>query len=478
MSVRSRLSIEIAGRSIDSWASYSLASDMLTPSDAFSAVLSLLGTAAERAAILELIDRGQTEVKAYVYQTDDTSAPRVLQHTGLLDARNTGGDKHGGTTISIQCRDRAAHLVDSSADLTAIRNVGTNFLALVSALVSPWGIEVVADGTASRDIATGIALSLPPGAQSTTRAAWSQGAAGGADPSRPVVFTDDEETLARERAAGASRRRALASVRTLGNAAIDPSGAEGAVPSASEQNAILSARDRARALAALAQRRAAESVASNGQSATAIRAVALKEARPQAGESVWAFILRQARRFGLVPWFSPDGKLIIAAPNYGGPVVHRIVRRVVSDAREPNNVIHGTESNAIGNCFSDVTIYGRGLGNDVARAPIVGRASEPSIPFPRPHVIHDLTVRDTDEANRRAQRELMKSIHGRRTLEYVVSDHGNGRALYATDTIVEVLDEVLGITGEWYVVAREFLCDRSNGTTTKLKLVSKGAILL
>jgi prophage tail gpP-like protein len=267
-------------------------------------------------------------------------------------------------------------------------------------------------------------------------------------------------------------------VRVLGNAAIAEGSEGGAAPTAAEQNAIFSAQDRARALQTLAQRAAAETVASNGQSATAIRGISLQEARPQAGETVWNFILRQARRFGLVPWFSPDGKLIIAAPNYGGPVVHKIVRRVISDDREPNNVIKGSEKNDVGNCYSEVTVYGRGLGNDVARAPIVGRAVSPALPFYRPNVIHDLSVRDTDEANRRATRELMKAVHGRRTLEYVVRDHGNARALYATDTIVEVLDEVLGISGEWYVVSRDFICDRTSGTTTKLKLVSKGAILL
>jgi prophage tail gpP-like protein len=474
MSDRSRLSIDIGRSTIDKWSGYSLQSDMLIPSDVFTCSIPLLGTLEERRAILALVDRGVTEITAHIHMSDEPDAPRVLQYTGLLDARKAGGDKHSGTSLSISANDRAVHLVRSSCDLTAIRNVGTNFLRLVEDLVRPWGIQVVADGTASRDIATGLALALPPGVNRTTREAMSQGLPAGSDPSRATVTTDDEAALDQERAAAAGRRRALAQVRTLGAAAIAGDG----VATAAEQRAVVQAANRADALRSSAQRAASVSVASNGQSAVAIRTIALNEARPQAGEMIWNFILRQAKRFGLVPWFSPDGKLIISSPNYGGPVVHKLVRRIVSDPREPNNVISGVQSYQPGEMVSSVTVYGRGLGNDVARATIVGRVENPDCPFERPLVIHDLTIRDRDEAQRRAQREMMRATHGLRTLDYVVPYHGNARALYATDTVIEVLDESIDVAGEFYVVARTFSYNREAGSTTELKLVEKGSILL
>ncbi len=470
---RSRLSIDIGRHSIDRWISYSLQSDMLTPSDAFTCTLSLRGTAAERRAILDVVDQGITEIRASIYQSDAPDAARVLQHTGLLDTRKAGGDKHSGTALVITANDRAVHLVRSSCDLSAIRNSSTNFLSLVEALVRPWNIQVIADGTASRDISTGVALSLPPGVNRTTRAAQSQGLLGGSDPGRATVLTDDEALLDRERAAAAGRRRALAQVRSLGVSALSDGVATNA-----EQLAVGAAADRARALASSAQRAASVSVASNGQSAVAIRTIALREARPQAGESIWNYILRQAKRFGLVPWFSPDGKLVISSPNYGAPVAHKLVRRVTADAREPNNVISGYETFQAGEQLSEVTVYGRGLGNDTARAPVVGHVTNDACPYYRPLILHDLTIRDDDEAQRRAQREMMRSTHGRRTLDYVVRNHGNARALYAVDTVVEVLDEDIGVQGEFYVVARTFSSGREAGTTTELKLVEKGAILL
>lgn len=475
---RSRLSLDIGTKTIDKWSSYSLQSDMLVPSDAFSCTLPLTGTAAERREILRVCDAGITEMKAYISLTEAPDSPRVLQHTGLLDGRKSGGNKADATSLMITANDRAVHLVRSSCDLSAIRNVGTNFIRLVEDLVRPWGIQVVADGTASRDIGTGLALALPPGTNRTTRAALSQGMPAGSDPTRATVTTDDEAILDAERRAAASRRRALAQVRTLGSQAISDSGSGGATATRAEQEAVLAAGDRAAALTRSAQRAASEAVASNGQSAVAIRGISINEARPQPGEMIWNFILRQAKRFGLVPWFSPDGKLIIAAPNYGGPVVHKIVRRIVSDPREPNNVISGFESYQPGELVSDVTVYGVGLGNDVARARVVGRVTNESCPFYRPVVIHDLSIRDADEARRRAQREMMRATHGLKTLDYVVQGHGNARGLYATDTCVEILDEAIDVQGEFYVVARSFAGGRAGGSTTELKLVAKGAILL
>src|SRR5207253_1426485 len=42
----------------------------------------------------------------------------------------------------------------------------------------------------------------------------------------------------------------------------------------------------------------------------------LEKAKGQAGESVYAFLSRHARRFGLLIWGTADGKVVFGRPNY------------------------------------------------------------------------------------------------------------------------------------------------------------------
>ncbi len=481
---RSRLSIELSatGRTIEGWNSYSATSDLLTPVDEIVASVPVTGNAASRRELLALVDQADSlpGIRAFVSvdERGDPSARRALQFSGVLRGRRMHSGR-AGSLLTIRAHDRATHLALSSVDMRAIRNTPSNFLEMVEALVEPWQIPIIVDATAARDLATGIAVSIPAGADRTTRAAFSEGElASRYRPGRATVITDDESALDAERAAGRAVRRAAAAQRSAGLAAGLASSPDGGGTSAEETVELARLRDRALAARESAVRAAARSVSASGQSAVGIRALSVREARPQPGETRWSFILRHAVRFGLLPWMSPDGALIVAAPSYGSRPTHRLVRRLVSRADDPNTIIEGGEDYQIGARYSEVVVYGRGLGRDAMRAPIVGRATDVSMPYEQPLVIHDAGVRTTEEAERRATREIMRARHERRVCEYVVRGHGAGGVLYAVDTVVEVYDEAAQVSGQWYVTSRTFTCDRDGGTATSLRLVQKGSILL
>lgn len=481
---RGRLTLELSstGQEIAGWSSYTATSDLLTPADEIVASIGVVGTARERRELLATVDQADSlpGMRAFVSvdESGDPSSRRAIQFTGVLRSRRMHSGR-SGTQLTVRAHDRATHLVGSSVDLRAIRNTPSRFVEMVEALVEPWQIPVIVDATAARDLATGIAVSIPEGSTRTSRAALSSGElASRFRPGRATVISDDEEALDAERAASRAARRAEAAQRSAGLAAGLATSPGGGGTAPEETIELSRLRDRSLAARASAARAASRSVSASGQSAVGIRALSVREARPQPGETRWAFILRHAIRFGLLPWMSPDGALIIAAPSYGSRPTHRLVRRIVNDPNDPNTIIEGGEDFNVGARFSEVVVYGRGLGRDAMRAPIVGRATDVSMPYEQPLVIHDASVRTAEEAERRAVREMMRARHERRVCEYVVSGHGSGGVLYAVDTIVEVYDEVAQVSGQWYVTARTFVCDRANGTATTLRLVQKGSILL
>lgn len=356
----------------------------------------------------------------------------VQQLRGIVDVHARTSDRDGAK-IQIRGRDFASHLTDSSVDLDAARSAGENFVDLARALVAPWGIEVWLDGEASRHIATG------------------------------QITTTSEGALLRQRARRLGVPRGEVS-RALIERAFDRR-----VPI--EEIAGASANEAARARA----RGRAQRESAAGLTASDVQRVALAEARPQAGETVWTFLARHAERFGLGLWFDPIGRLVVSTPDYGGSPLHRIVRRLSHDPSDPNNVIEGSYEESVDR-YSEARVYGRTYGTDATRSRFVGRAFDDSVPFYRPLVIHDQGAKSEEEATRIAKRELSKYLRNARVLRYVVRGHTSGGHVYAIDSIVEVVDEALDVEGSFYVYERTFTGSREQGPRTALSLVPIGAI--
>ena len=207
-----------------------------------------------------------------------------------------------------------------------------------------------------------------------------------------------------------------------------------------------------------------------------IQRVSVRDARPRMRETVWEFIDRHCRRFGVMCWVDARGRLVIGAPDYDQEPIMRLVRTLAPTAEEPNNILEGGSTERWDGLSSEVTVYGRAHGQDGSRSRFVGHATNPNVNVHQPVVIHDPSCRTTKKAQRRADEELGRQREDAFFLEYDVPHHGQGSRLYAIDTVLDVLDEEAAVEGLFYVVGRTFTCSRQEGAKTRLRLVPLGAI--
>lgn len=427
------VALRVGGESLDVWTHYQVDSDLLTPADAFELTVEV-GARSDQVTqdrfrqYREQLSPGST-VELYV--GDDITGERrdrYLQLTGRIDETVVESTREKGTVIKVRGRDRAAHLVDSSVPVGLVREAGTAFVDLVAAAVEPWDIEVITDASASRDVLTGRSLQT-----SQERLRIEEARAQGV----PV------SAFSR-----AARRRAERANRPL------------------DESLGTTASDRARGRT------------SNGMVSSDVRRLTAREAAPRAGETVWQFLDRHARRLGLMLWMSPTGKLIVGAPHYAQRPLYRFVRRWQSRSDDPNTMVSAQRTTSNAERFSEVIVYGRARGHDVERSAIRASVLDTGVPFERVLIVHDNALRTNEEAERRAQREIRERIAASDVLDVEMYDHGLGRYLFAIDTIADLEDEVTGARGRWYVTKRTFSRSREHGTKTSLRLVPSGAIQL
>jgi prophage tail gpP-like protein len=243
------------------------------------------------------------------------------------------------------------------------------------------------------------------------------------------------------------------------------------------ENAAALGRARARSGGSTSARAAARAQRGHGGlTQPEIQRVSVRDARPRMRETVWEFIDRHCRRFGVMCWVDARGRLVIGAPDYDQEPIMRLVRTLAPTAEEPNNILEGGSTERWDGLSSEVTVYGRAHGQDGSRSRFVGHATNPNVDVHRPVVIHDPSCRTTEEAQRRADEELGRQREDAFFLEYDVPHHGQGSRLYAIDTVLDVLDEEAAVEGLFYVVGRTFTCSRQEGAKTRLRLVPLGAI--
>ena len=442
-------SVEVGGKTITRWSKYEIESDLLKPADTFRLTIPMRGSNADREALHALVVPG-TPVKVHVGRGGNKS----LQMTGLIGRRETGGDRQGGTQLTIAGEDMGQHLTRSDVDprtgvsateiryttvvplaegVSTSRTVGATFTDLVRKLVSPWDIPVVTDGTAARDMLSGRSRS------------------------------------------GAKGRLAADMAANLG------------IPSNVFQRSMVGRAEVAGVpvdtLAGVTASDAGRSRFANSLTSSDIERLTINEAKPSVGESIWDFIDRHAKRFGLMAWMSPDGKLILSSPNYGSAPLFRLVRRLREKSDDLNTIISGTARDDIDNRFSHVKVYGRGPRNNPQRSRYTATAVDTEMSVYRPKHLHDNSVRSDEDAQKRAQREVTLAAAQSFDYDCTVPDHGQGTYLYSTDQMCRVLDEVARVDGIYHIVARTFLKMRGQGTRsqstiTRLRLKPKGSIAL
>lgn len=432
MSSEDYAAIEVDGLFLDAWQEYSFDSDIFTPADAFRLTIGV-GISASRGlrknldTLRKSIYAGAV-VKFYVGHGGN----KALQGTGVIDARDIESDEDG-TKFTCEGRDFAAYLVDSAAP-PSIYEKDTTFVELCRAAVEPWGLTVKADAASDRIVRTGEKKGGTP---------------------VPRLLQNKAQEL------GIPARKLSQNILdAIDKGTLDPS--------------------------SLGISTTAIALTASKLSPLQIYTMRVKEAQPQSGETVWEFLDRHAKRLGIMMRMGPDGTLTLTGIDYGQKASHRLVRRTqqgtfVSLAFSENNILSGGERYDGAKMYREVTVYGRGRGSDAPRRRFQGTArdaADDAIPHEKTLIIHDDSVRSDEEAVRRAYRELARSRQGSQVLQYVVRGHGQGGKVYATDTVVQVDDDIAGVSGPFYVVGRTFTRSLSEGPKTTIKLMPLGSIAL
>jgi prophage tail gpP-like protein len=414
--------VEIGGQTITAFESYEMTSDLLTPSDAFSLALSVPGSAEYRASILARI-RANPTVTISIGRDVPGIAIRAPQMVGIIGSLAYEANKDHGATLRVSGTDKGGLLTTSSANPSLQVTSETEFTSFVRTLVAPYGIQVITESSIARNLATG----------------------------------GNSNSFQRVRSRVA--RGAGVTTSSVSRRALRDAGSTSAVGTSTPRSQA-----------------AARSGHANGMVGDDVRDLKISEAKPQVGETIWEFIDRHCKRFGILAWMDPQGRLILSAPDYEqAPLYH--LRRNLSPGTAPNNILSGGFTEDIGSQPSSVTVYGRSRGHDETRTPFVAVVEQESF-FHRPLVVHDNAVRSVEEARRRGLRELHQRAQEKFVLEYEVRDHGNDGYVYAVDSIFDVQDEAIGVAGSYYCTSRTFTKSRTEGTKTRLRLVPKGALAL
>jgi prophage tail gpP-like protein len=205
------------------------------------------------------------------------------------------------------------------------------------------------------------------------------------------------------------------------------------------------------------------------------------QALPNAGESGFSFITRHARRFGLLVWGTPDGKLVVGRPNYTQKPLYEFVLKQ-GNKGVANNVKRGSRHLSFAQRPSEIHVYGKTFGGDFSRShvhEVVYDEEVRAAGIYAPITVHDHNARDSAQARERGAYELGKRKQTSDVVQMTMRGHcGIDGAVYAIDTIGNVQFDSANVDAGMYLTKRTFTGGKASGRETTVMLVPKNSIVL
>lgn len=208
-----------------------------------------------------------------------------------------------------------------------------------------------------------------------------------------------------------------------------------------------------------------------------------KQLRTRIGERWYEFLKRELDRAGLFLWTAADGSYVLSAPNANQPPIYKIIRQR-GQTRNAVNVEVARYRNATEGRYSHAIVYGKGGGKKAGRTKYKGEFDDPEMiawGFNRPLVLRDVNVSNSAQAEFYARRKLAETRRAGWNLTYSAAGHTipslltGERAVWAVDTVVSVVDEELGLSGDYYV--EQVVFRRNPATTTEITLMRPDDLL-
>jgi prophage tail gpP-like protein len=405
--------VQIGSERIERWTSYEIETDMLSLADDFSLELA----PADRS--LFEICRLDSEVQVYV---DDT---KIL--TGFIGTRGYKKSRDSGGVLSISGRDRGGRLEDESMPLT--EQLGKLDLAeLARKVAGEWFPEIRFSNFSNR--------ALVRGRRAVLASAW-------AEPSTAEEVAAKQALLAKY---SKTQVKSLDGQLIVYGKVRNPGGLFEAskVP---------------------------------------------KKVEPgQTRADVLRSVLEPAH---LLAWSTADGKaLVIGIPNHAQEPQFQffVPKDSHSQRRGYANAIDFELIDSVEDRYSQISVMGttRGDGATYGRALQVIASAEQGpgadgigddFLHPKRLIIADDEVKSQRDALSRSNREMALRDKTRRAARIVADGHGqrynrsSPEAIYAFDTIVDVLEEGIEVGGRWLITGCRYTSNADDGEMTSLTLV-------
>lgn len=185
------------------------------------------------------------------------------------------------------------------------------------------------------------------------------------------------------------------------------------------------------------------------------------ELQAKIGERWLHFVRRVLDRAGLMLWAGADGTFILSAPNPNQKPTYRLHRTVGQPVNESNIKAWSVVDDTTGR-HSEVVVYGRGGGRKFGAQKAKGNFVDQEmldLGFDRPLVFKDAEVQTGNQAAYFARRKIAEERREGHVIEYTIAGHtlpsadGQSRAVITPDTTIDVQDELLNISGTFYIEA-------------------------
>lgn len=220
--------------------------------------------------------------------------------------------------------------------------------------------------------------------------------------------------------------------------------------------------------------------AKGGATPKNLDSITVDQAKVRPPETIWEFCERHLRRHGLMMWDSPDGKIVVAAPDdQQEPLYH--LRMLRPPESQYNNLLSANRIRDVSEAASRLSVFG--AGGQAAKGAVSYELDDPVVAgfgFDRQVLILDEGVKTKERAERRARQE--RAMRARRIdawqlivqgLSY--SDGDVQGVPFAIDTMVDVVVTTTGgAVGSYHVDTVELVRDAAAADTCVLTCVAPG----
>lgn len=196
------------------------------------------------------------------------------------------------------------------------------------------------------------------------------------------------------------------------------------------------------------------------------------------GERMFDGVIKpELDRAGYFLWSAGPGIFVLAAPNVTQTPTTRIIRRLNGRNEGSAQIVSAQFRDGSVRRYSSVTVHAKSGSGAKSRTFKDGTAVDlemMDLGYMRPMAIQDAKCKTDEQAIALAKRKIAEARRSSWSLTYTLSGHttlntSGKRVVWAFDTTVEIIDEILGIEGVFYVDTVEHSGQPQK--TTRLKLM-------